>query len=217
MPHRGIKPFDRVQIVALLSAGHTQQDVADRLNVIQSGVSKVWREYRETGNVTDRPRGGRPRMTTPMQDRYLQLLARRRPTSTARHIGYDFTWATGMPISDQTVRIWLHQGGFQSRRPMRTFAQNQRNRDNRRNCALAHQHWIIAEWRNVMFADETRIGLRPDTRSVRVWRTARRHQEYRHVQEVHPFAGGSVMFWAAIMMGRRTPLIPIYGTLTGPR
>ena len=68
-----------------------------------------------------------------------------------------------------------------------------------------------------MFADEARIGLRLDTRCVRVWRSARRHQEYRYVQEVHPFAGGSVMFWVAIMMGLQTPLIPIYSTLTGPR
>ena len=67
-----------------------------------------------------------------------------------------------------------------------------------------------------MFADETRIGLRLDTGRVRVWRSARRHQEHQYVQEVHLFAGGRVMFWAAIMMGRGTPLIPIYGTLTGP-
>ena len=67
-----------------------------------------------------------------------------------------------------------------------------------------------------MFADETRIGLRPHTRLVRVWRSARRYEEHRYVQEIHPFAG-SVMFWAAIMMGRLTPLIPIYGTLTGPQ
>ena len=72
MPRRGIKPFDRIQVVALLSAGHTQQDVTDRSNVTQSGVAKVWREYRETGNVNDRPRSGRPRTTTLMQDRYLQ-------------------------------------------------------------------------------------------------------------------------------------------------
>ena len=67
-----------------------------------------------------------------------------------------------------------------------------------------------------MFADETMIGLRPDTRLVRVWRSARRHQEHRNVQEVHPSAGESVMFWAAIMLGRWIPLIPLYGTLTDP-
>ena len=126
MPRRGIQPFDRVQIVALLSAGHTQQDVADWLNVTQSGVSKVWRKYRELGNVNDRPRSGHPCMTTSIQDLYLQMLARRRPTPTARHIGYDFTQVTGMHISDQTVRRRLHH----SRRPMRSFALNQWNRGN---------------------------------------------------------------------------------------
>ena len=100
---------------------------------------------------------------------------------------------------------------------MRSFALNQRNRGNCRNCALAYQHWTTAEWRNVMFADETRIGLRPDTRRVRVWRSVRRHEEHQYIQKVHPFAGGSVLFWVAIMMGQQSPLIPIYGILTGPR
>ena len=163
MPRRSIQPFDRVHIVAFLSADHTQQVVADRLN-----VKVVWRKNRETGNVNDRPRSGRLRITTPMQDRYLQLSVRRRLTSTARHIGHDFTRATGMRISDQTVRRRLHQGGLHSRRPMRSLALNQRNLGNRRNWALAHQHWTIAEWRNVMFADKTRIGLRSDTRRVRI-------------------------------------------------
>ena len=140
MPCRSIHPFVRVQIVALLSAGHAQQDVADRLNFIQSGVSKMWRKYRETGNVNDRPRSGHPHMTTPMQDCYFQLSSHGCPTSTARHIGCDFTQATGMHISDQTVHKRLHQGGLHSRRPMTSFALNQQNRGNRRNWALAHQH-----------------------------------------------------------------------------
>ena len=57
----------------------------------------------------------------------------------------------------------------------------------------------------------------PWSTGIKVCKTARRHQEHRYVQEVHPFAGGSVMFRAAIMMGRRSPLISIYVTLTGPR
>ena len=138
------------------------------------------------------------------------------PTSTARHIGYDFTQATGIRISDQTVCRRLHQGSLHSKRPMRSSALNQWNRGNRTNWALADQHWTIAEWRNVMFVDETRIGLRLDTRFVRVWKSARRHQEHRYVQEVHPFAGWCVMFWAAIMIGWWTPLIPIYGTWLVP-
>ena len=53
MPRRGIQPFDRVKRMALFSAGHTQQDVADRLNATQSGVSKVWRntERREIWTI----------------------------------------------------------------------------------------------------------------------------------------------------------------------
>ena len=113
------------------------------------------------------------------------------PTSPSRHIRYD--------ISDQTVRRRLYQDGLHSRRPMRSFALNQRNCGNRSYWALAHQHWTVAEWRNVMFAGETRIGMRLDTRRVRVW-----------------------CRWKCNVLGRNNdgtavPLIPIYGTLTGPR
>nr|CAD7441477.1 unnamed protein product [Timema bartmani] len=39
-------------------------------------------------------------------------------------------------------------------------------------------------------------------------------KQHTHVQEVSALGGGSVMFWAAIMLPHRTPLTPIRGTLT---
>ncbi|KAJ4444631.1 hypothetical protein ANN_06427 [Periplaneta americana] len=148
MPRRRIQTFDRVQIVVLLSASHTQQDVADRLNVAQSSVSKVSRMYRESGNVNDRPRSGRPRVTTPRQDRYLQVSALRRPTSTASALRYDLSRETGVHIADQTVRRRLHEVGLHSRRSMRSFVLNQKNQAYRRNWGLAHQYWTIGPLQN---------------------------------------------------------------------
>ena len=91
MPNRSMQRFDRVLIVDLISAGHTKQDVADRLNVTHTTVSKVLGKNRETENMNARPHNGRPHITIPLQDRLLQLTIPKSPTSTARNLRYDFS------------------------------------------------------------------------------------------------------------------------------
>nr|CAH7766236.1 unnamed protein product [Callosobruchus chinensis] len=36
--------------------------------------------------------------------------------------------------------------------------------------ARAHQDWLLAQWRNVLFSDESRFGLVSDDYRERVWR-----------------------------------------------
>ena len=52
----------------MLQDGSIQLNVARQFNVSQSVISRLWNHYQQTGNVTDLPRGGRPRSTTPRQD-----------------------------------------------------------------------------------------------------------------------------------------------------
>ena len=68
-----------------------------------------------------------------------------------------------------------------------------------------------------MFADGTRLALRPDTRRGRVWRQKRCAGKYRRVQEVHTFGCDNVMFWAGIMLGLCVLLIPIAKKLISQR
>jgi hypothetical protein len=46
-------------------------------------IVRLMQRFRQTGNVTDRPRAGRPRKTTPREDRLISRRARQRPFSTA--------------------------------------------------------------------------------------------------------------------------------------
>jgi len=47
--------------------------------------------FRQTGNVTDRPRADRPRKTTPREDRLISRRAQQRPFSTAGATGFTTT------------------------------------------------------------------------------------------------------------------------------
>ena len=62
----------RCQIIGQLEIpGQTTQAVAARFNVSQATVSRLSQKYRLTGDVKDRARSGRPRVTTQREDRYI--------------------------------------------------------------------------------------------------------------------------------------------------
>ncbi|GFW71484.1 HTH_Tnp_Tc3_2 domain-containing protein [Trichonephila clavipes] len=63
---------------------------------------------------------GRPRGTTPADDRYIVLQAKRNMRQTAGQIARHMTQVTGRPISHFTVARRLHGGGLFARRPVRS-------------------------------------------------------------------------------------------------
>jgi len=90
---------------------------------------------------------------------------------------------------------------------------NAGNRAARLRWAEEHENWNEALWANVLFSDESRFVLRPDSRRIRVWREPGQRERLAHVQEVHSFEGGTVMVWAGISIGGRTDLIFLEGFL----
>ena len=61
----------RNQVIGMLAAGLTINDVAGRLIVHRSTGGRLLSRYRRTGMVMDAQHPGRPRVTPPAQDRYI--------------------------------------------------------------------------------------------------------------------------------------------------
>ena len=108
-------PATRNIAIDRLQAGESQSEVARTLNVNQSTISKLWNTFQQTGSTNDRQRSGRPRITTPGQDRYIWVFHLRNRTVSAS------TTAAGIPglrrISSKTVHKRLRQHGIRPRRP----------------------------------------------------------------------------------------------------
>lgn len=214
MYRRVLSPGKRFRIVALCEEGLSTRRIARRLNVGQSDVVRCWSRFLTTGSVEDRPRSGRPRCTTRNEDRYIALTARREPHSTAGDYRRQLQQATGTTVSDQTVRNRLHDINLHARRPLRCPPLTRDRRRLRLQWARAHEHWLLPEWSNCLFSDETRFALVPDNYRLRVWRVPGRPSRLRYPSQRAQQHGGSIMFWAGIMHGTRTDILHIQGTMT---
>ncbi|GFW65115.1 uncharacterized protein TNCV_393811 [Trichonephila clavipes] len=80
--------------VGWMEMGLSQADAARRLNVSRSVVQRLWDQYQSEDSVSRKPVPGRPRATTPAEDRFLALSARRRRTTTLLQLVADhFQWS----------------------------------------------------------------------------------------------------------------------------
>jgi transposase len=115
----------RNNAIGRLQAGETQTHVSRVLNVSQSNISRLWDRYQQQGSTHDRPRSGRPRVTTPAQNSHIRL----------RHLRNRFTTATSTAaaipgqrrISHQTVRNRLLEAGIRTRRPVKAVVLTRRH------------------------------------------------------------------------------------------
>ncbi|GFW70547.1 transposable element Tcb2 transposase [Trichonephila clavipes] len=100
--------------------------------------SEAWRVV---GSAGRRPGQGRRRATTPNEDRYLVLTARRHRNKNAILLQQHLRSATGTTVSTQTDRNWLHGVGLYARQPMVCVRLTSRHHHDRREWATEHVNW----------------------------------------------------------------------------
>ncbi|GFT67718.1 transposable element Tcb2 transposase [Trichonephila clavipes] len=120
------------RVVGRLEGVQTQAEVAQAIGVPQSVISRIWNCFLETGNAGRRPVQGRRLTTTPNEDRYLVLTARRHRNMNATLLQQHLRSATGTTVSTQTVRNRLHSVGLYARRPLVCVRLTSRHRRDRR-------------------------------------------------------------------------------------
>ncbi|GFT48591.1 hypothetical protein TNCV_3082221 [Trichonephila clavipes] len=91
--------------------GRSVTSVAAEFGIAHSIVSRLWRQFQTTGTAIRGFSSDRPRGTTPADDRYIVLQARRNRRQTAGEIARHTTQATGRPLSrfyrgQKTARWW---------------------------------------------------------------------------------------------------------------
>ncbi|GFU93864.1 uncharacterized protein TNCV_1660881 [Trichonephila clavipes] len=63
--------FLRGRNIGRLKCGRTQLEVFEELGIAQSAISRLWQRFQDDGNMSRCYSTGRPRVTTPNENRYI--------------------------------------------------------------------------------------------------------------------------------------------------
>ncbi|GFX64782.1 transposable element Tcb1 transposase [Trichonephila clavipes] len=111
--------FLRGRLIGLLECRRTQLEVSEELGIAQSVISRLWQRFQDDSNVSRCYSTDSPRVTTPNEDRYLALTAKRNRRSTASDLSRQLSSTTGTTVLGHTVYRRLGHIGLYARRPVR--------------------------------------------------------------------------------------------------
>ena len=111
--------LDRARAIGQLQAGVPQNQVAALFGVSPSTISKVKAKFHITGDVRDRPRSGRPKKTTPEEDRFLTLSALRNRRLSSTDLQSRFAGRYGRRLYHHIINIQPETGLFGPPSPCR--------------------------------------------------------------------------------------------------
>ena len=125
MPRTTIR--QRWSVIALNGTGMKAPDISRRLGIPRRTVYGILSRHAVRPNeVKDLPCSGRPRKTTPREDRRLGRLTPRNRFCTS--IELRRRWNLGRPVSSSLVRRRLSQLSYHNRRPVRKPVLTRRHR-----------------------------------------------------------------------------------------
>ncbi|GFT50177.1 HTH_Tnp_Tc3_2 domain-containing protein [Trichonephila clavipes] len=140
--------------VGCIEAGLSITDVAHFFGVHHSVISRLRKQFQTTQTVVRRPVGDRPRVTTPAEDRYIAIVAKRNHRATSTCVTFMITTSIGRAISAATIRRSLHLNGLYARVPRVCVPLSVQSRGARLKWCREHGNWTVSDWGNALFTDE---------------------------------------------------------------
>ena len=212
-----LRDDERNRAIGMLQANTPVNQVARIFGCNRKTITRLRQRYVHTNSVADGPRTGRPRVTTPEQDRYIRLQHLRDRYQTAVQTAAETRGVNQDRVSPSTVRRRLHENELRSRVPFVGQMLNPLRCRTRLAWARRYLRYTQREWRGVAFSDESRFCLFRNDGRQKVWRRRGERHAACCIRQHDRWGPGGVMVWAAISADHRTDLVFIDGNLTARR
>jgi transposase len=205
---------ERQQVLLLKNLGYSEPDIAVALGCGERTVWRTLKRFRETGNLTNKPKIGRSRKTTPAVDREIAFLVEQdRSRTSTQLVAMLKDKYPDVQISASTVRRRLISLGLFGRMASRKPLLREANKLKRLAFAEKYQHWTAADWAKVLWSDEKKFELFNSKRRLYVRRKIREPLRNDTIQPTVKHGGGSVMVWGCFMGTKVGDLYRINGIM----
>ena len=180
-------------IFALRTQGMSQKGIAARVRCSQSTVSCILKK--------DLPalvnNGGRPKKTSPQDDRALKRIAHSNSFKSTTSITHLWNETMTSPVSRSTTYRRLRFHGFSNRIPCTKPLLSCKQKKKRLQFAQKYSKWTVEDWKQVIFSDESKFVMGYGNKGPRVWwQKYKRHKVACLKRSVkHPV---SVMVWGCV-------------------
>ena len=181
-------------IIRLKNQNKPIREIAKTLGVAKSTVWNILKKKECTSELSNTKRPGRPRKTTVVDDRRILSLVKKNPFTTAGQIKNTLQEA-GVCVSKSTIKRRLEYRGFATRcKPLMSL----KNRKTTLIFAKQDLKQPLQFWKNILWANETKINLYHSDGKRRVWRRKGTAHDPKHTTSSVKHGDGSVMAWACM-------------------
>ena len=214
----GHENAQRAVIVALRALGQETSEISQLTGVAPRTIRNIFQKALERGfdpaarpleikdaHIEDGPRTGRPSKVDDIAKlaiEKVQLDRYGREKSTAV-LAEEIT-EEGTATSARTVHRGLRKQGFRKTKVVRKPGLSAKMKQERLEWCLAHQHWTLEDWKNVIWSDETSVILLHRRGGYRIWRMPKEkflrsciRERWKGAQEF--------MFWGCFSYDKKGP------------
>jgi transposase len=148
-----ITPRKRAAVIALSKTGMKYADIAAQCGISKPGVGHIVKRFKDTGSGDIKQRSGRPKITSPGDDRLIRRYAQVNPFISSTEIKREMPCLRchSRTICRRLSDTFGMKGRRAAKKPLLTKIQRQK----RLNFCAKYKHWTAAMWRQVTFSDES--------------------------------------------------------------
>jgi Transposase/DDE superfamily endonuclease len=191
-----LSPESVNSVLAGLDLGQSHHQIHLSTGASLGVISSIRSQHRPT---LPRASGGRPHKLSSVNIHYAIRSVTSHKSATAAAVTRDLIHITQASLSPVTVRRQLKAAGLRAAVRLRKPLLSAHHRKERLDFALAHQHWTVEDWKQVIWSDETKVNHMGSDGKHWVWKRPGQGVSGRTINPTVKFGGGSIMIWGCIL------------------
>lgn len=201
----------RCDIKALLDKKLSVREIAVKLGVGKTSVSKIRKELNKNQNLS---KGGRKHKLTDAEQKFAVKLIERGSVTNATEATKIVNRASNKQVSRHTVIRVLKRSGFMAVTKKKKPKLLKRHKIARLNFCEKYKNYTVADWKAVFFSDETKINRIGSDGHQYAWKKKGSPLKDHQVIGTVKFGGGNLMVWGCFCYDGLGKIIKIDGKMT---